>query len=631
MREALRIWRSIDDPADDEVQMYLARGYHNLGVLLHENGLDDAEAEAALVRAVEIQERLVKEHGSVTGYRVELAGSCDHLCALYRKASRAEEALPLLERAETLRSQLAAVHPYDAALQSLHATTCMRLAALYEQLNRAPEAEALTRKAAQAQERLAALLAEQEQAGPAVTQDDGEALRVLGEQADVYEGMAGLAASLGQGERLAAASQRAIDLRRRIVKARGSDQDRSNLAGALLNLANYHQEAGAFDKAEPGFQEAIALWKALDGESGGQGRFLKHLADAHSNLGNLLRLTDRPDAAEPHYRDALALRRRVAEAHPKDPAALAPVLDSLGRLGRLHEGQLNYKEAESEWNEALSVAEQLFRRGVASSAVRDYLVEVTTGLNDLLKDLRRDTEAAAVVRRGLAILGSVPPPGAGIGYERAMFLLARGNLQMASDPSAAAASYREAIALLDPLSRQTPTNTNYAICLGGLYCNMGNFASRSIKDPSKAQTHDRESLDWYKKAIDILEATRAKAPQNAQARKFLANAYRGRMAVYLLSKRRVEAMRDLLRAAPLERGKFMVILPELAKKVIDELEPFEGARLSASFAAFGARTLPSSPRSGRRRPRSSRTSPARSSWAWPAAMHSSIPRSSTSS
>src|SRR5205823_3897081 len=117
-----------------------------------------------------------------------------------------------------------------------------------------------------------------------------------------------------------------------------------------------------------------------------------------------------------------------------------------------------------------------------------------------------------------------------------------------------------------------------------IYCNLGHV-TQAVNDLSKDSIKDKNSLEWYKKSIDTLEAVRGRAAQNARAREFLANAYRGRMVLHLRCQRRVEALRDLRRAAPLERGKFVVLLPELAKKVIDEMDPFEAARVCAFFAA----------------------------------------------
>jgi tetratricopeptide (TPR) repeat protein len=578
-REALKIWQAIGaDRSSDEVQMYLARGYHNLGILLEET---DREADAAtdLAQALEIQGRLVRDHGSVTAYQDELAGTCTHLGDLYLKMDRVREAIPLLERARSLRARLTSAHPYDAAQHGKFAMVCVRLASQYEQANRAADAEAALQEATRAQEKLAALLARRESG-------DATIPRLLEDQANVYETMAGLAASLGQGERLLDASGHALDLRRRIVKDRAGTQDRDRLAGALLNLSNYDQDAGNFDRVEPRFKEAIAIWESLERESGGRGPYTAHLADAHSNLGNLYRLTYRLDDAEPQYREALELRRKIAGEHPTDAAALAAVIDSLVRSGHLHAAQLDVKKAEGEWSEALKRTEELFRLRPGSPKARDFLVDAATGLGDLLLDLGRKDEAAAVYERGLAAFDGVPAAGMGVGYERVMFLLGRGNLELAGGLSSATSTYRDAVSILEPLSRQAPRNDNYAIYLGALYCNLGHAASHTVKDPSKDRAGEKEALDYYKKAIDTLEAARRRAPRNAKAREFLANAYRGRMGLHLLFKRRVEAIRDLSRAKPLERGTYVVLLPELAKKLVNEIEPFEAARLCAFFATF---------------------------------------------
>jgi hypothetical protein len=78
--------------------------------------------------------------------------------------------------------------------------------------------------------------------------------------------------------------------------------------------------------------------------------------------------------------------------------------------------------------------------------------------------------------------------------------------------------------------------TDYAVRLGGDYCNLGNLIGGG--------SQPAESLTWYGKAVAALRPVLAREPRLATARLFLRNAHWGRAMVLQRLQRFAEAAAD---------------------------------------------------------------------------------------
>src|SRR5262249_45395200 len=80
--------------------------------------------------------------------------------------------------------------------------------------------------------------------------------------------------------------------------------------------------------------------------------------------------------------------------------------------------------------------------------------------------------------------------------------------------------YRRALALQAQLAADFPAVPDYAVDLGGSYCNLGNL----LRQRGAAAA----SLDWYAKGLAMLRPVLAQHPQLVRARLFLRNTHWGR-------------------------------------------------------------------------------------------------------
>jgi tetratricopeptide (TPR) repeat protein len=107
----------------------------------------------------------------------------------------------------------------------------------------------------------------------------------------------------------------------------------------------------------------------------------------------------------------------------------------------------------------------------------------------------------------------------------------------------AEAEYRAALAVQEKLAAEYPGVPQYAIDLGGSYCNFGNLVHGN-GDP-------QESLPWYGRAIRTLDPVHAAEPRLVTARQFLRNAYWGRGRALTRLRRFADADNDWDRAVAL--------------------------------------------------------------------------------
>jgi tetratricopeptide (TPR) repeat protein len=112
--------------------------------------------------------------------------------------------------------------------------------------------------------------------------------------------------------------------------------------------------------------------------------------------------------------------------------------------------------------------------------------------------------------------------------------------------------YRASVDLLKKVSADFPAVTDYAIRLGGTYCNLGHV--------TRDRGRPNDALTWYAQAIATLSAVVEKDPRHQTARWFLGNSHRGRAETLDQLKRYDEAARDWASAmdlAPLDRKQFI--------------------------------------------------------------------------
>ncbi|BAY16258.1 hypothetical protein NIES21_20830 [Anabaenopsis circularis NIES-21] len=160
--------------------------------------------------------------------------------------------------------------------------------------------------------------------------------------ANSLNNLAGLYHSQGKYSKAEPLYQEALALRRKLL-----GEENPNVANSLNNLANLYDSQGKYNEAESLYQEALTLTRRLLGEGN------PDVANSLNNLAGLYRSQGKYSEAEPLYQEALALRRKLLGEENPD------VAHSLNNLANLYYSQGKYSEAEPLYQETLALRRRL--------------------------------------------------------------------------------------------------------------------------------------------------------------------------------------------------------------------------------------------------------------------------------
>ena len=202
--------------------------------------------------------------------------------------------------------------------------------------------------------------------------------------------------NLGRREEALAASQEAVDIRRRLAQTR-PDAFLPDLATSLNNLGGHLSNLGRREEALAAIREAVDIRRPL-----AQTRpdaFLPDLANSLNNLGNGLSDLGRREEAIAASQEAVDIRRRLVQTRPD--AFLPELAMSLSNLGN-HLSNLGQRE------EALATSQEAvdLYRHLAQTRADAFLPELAMSLSNLgnrLSNLGRREEALAASREAVDI------------------------------------------------------------------------------------------------------------------------------------------------------------------------------------------------------------------------------------
>ena len=211
---------------------------------------------------------------------------------------------------------------------------------------------------------------------------------------------------------------------------------------------------------------------------------LDNLANLHSELNQYKK-------AEYEYIEALSIRRCLAENNPENYAL--NVADTLTNLAILHSDLNRHDEAEAEYNEALSI-----RRHLAATSPERYdsdVADTLTNLANLHSDLNRHDEAETEYKEALNIyrklmIYSVDRYSSDVAWTLTNLANLHSNLNRHDD---AEAEYKEALSIRRRLAATSPERYDSDVAL--TLTNLANLHSNLNR-------HDDAEAE-YKEALSI--------------------------------------------------------------------------------------------------------------------------------
>jgi serine/threonine-protein kinase len=214
-------------------------------------------------------------------------------------------------------------------------------------------------------------------------------------------------------------------------------------------------------------------------------------------------------------------------------------------LGTLLKRQRRFSESKSHLQSALTMREALVRRVPGSLEYRSAHAKACRSMGDFFAERGRTSEALPyfeeALRRQAAVLeagGDLPAFREDLAKMHDATGIALRRLQRLAECEA---HFRKAIALRERLVTERPGIREYAVRLGGSYCNLGN--------------HDRDrriaelGVPWYDKAIGMLRPLAEQVTSKDDAHAFLTNSYVGRAKAFSHQGRFRDAAADYRAAA----------------------------------------------------------------------------------
>jgi len=561
-----------------------------LGEVAEERLKDIPEMEpvqrALLEKAAAFYEKFLAERGDDPALREEAARAYGRLGLINQRLGRLPESQVAFEKALALHTALAAEAPSEPRYRRLMAVDLLKgLAGLYLSGNRYVEAEAPLLRAREILEPLAA--------------EHADEIEYQVDLADCYNNLGALWDDTGHLDQAEEAHGNSLKIRQRLASEHPAVAPfRNQLAASHNNLALVYQNSKRPDRAEAEYQEALALWNGLLHDDPGATEYRRAVGICHENLGWLYQThLGQLAKAEAAFREAREVREKLAREHPSFPGYQADLADTYRGLGLVYERLGRPDESEGFALKALEImerspsdvpkyrfdlantyqhlawhysstgkkdkAEQFYDKALAlcNGLVGQYpevdqylrtLGFVQHGRGILYVSWRRLADAEDAYREAVQVREKLAQSSQGKPESLDNLSWSYNNLsnlyEETGRPELAEATREKALATRERLVRENPHVSNYAV---GLAVSYGARADR-LRDRGKAL----ESLDWYGRAIGLLEGVLNEQPRHAEARGTLSTTYWGRAAA--LSKkllRHQEALPDWERARAYDDGK----------------------------------------------------------------------------
>jgi serine/threonine-protein kinase len=357
-----------DSPSVTEFQSDLARGHHNIAILLGQTG-DPDRALKSHSKALLIRERLARENPDVSGFQRDLAASHNGVGAIQVKTGCPDQALESIIRALAIRERLARENPGVAWSLSDLATSYANIGAIQSTTGHPDEALGSCRKALAILERLAP-------ENPSITEFQSSMARI-------HDQIGSIQGSTDHLNQALESYEKALAIRERLAGENPSITDfRSSLAACHLQIAVVQSKQAHLNRALESYGKALTVQEGLARDYPSVTDFQRNLALSHYNLGKLQGETGHPDQALKSYVKAVLIRERLARESPSVTEFQCDVARSYYNIGWLEREAGHLDRALEAYGKALAIRKRLARE---HPDMPDYAAELGATLNNIAR------------------------------------------------------------------------------------------------------------------------------------------------------------------------------------------------------------------------------------------------------
>jgi tetratricopeptide (TPR) repeat protein len=495
------------------------------------------EAVRGYREAIRLWEQLATDFPATPEYRHELARSHGNLGLLLVDLGQGVEAEAAYRRALGLWEKLATDFPAAPVYRHKLGNSHNNLANAFRRLGKYPEAEAAYRQAVALHEELAA--------------DFPAAAEYRHDLAGEHTNLGSLLMEQGKLSEAETAYRRALALHEQLAKDFPAEPIyRQHWAYSLHNLGVQLRRLGKQPEAEVAYRQALAIKEKVVADFPAVPAYRHELAKSHVVLGNLLADLGKWAEAEAAYHPALAVQEKLAAEFPGVPEYRQELANSHNCLALMLKDLGKRAEAEAAHRQALALQEKLATDFPAVPAYRQHLANSHYNLGLLLSRPGTRTEAEVACRQALALQEKLATDYPAVPAYRQDLARSHHNLGVLLDdrgkyPEAEAAC-RQALALQEGLAADFPTVPEYRQDLARSCMNVGVFLRR--------QKRPRDALEWFAKAISLLQTNLAHNAGTVADRLYLGDTHQRRALTLTDLHRYAEAIQDWDRAIELDEG-----------------------------------------------------------------------------
>jgi serine/threonine-protein kinase len=286
-------------------------------------------------------------------------------------------------------------------------------------------------------------------------------------------------------------------------------------ANALNDLGILYQDTGRGGLAKDAYDKALALRQGLVRGEPDNDEYQLGLARSHNQVANYDLYGGNTTRAEKSYQQSLDIAQHLARKHADAPRFLAELASAQYNLGFAYQRSNQRGKAERAYQDSLKLHEKLAGEHPMVIEHQQRLADVQNMLGTLYRHMKRLDDADAL--------------------------------------------YRKSEATREKLFRAYPQVPNFAVDLGGVYCNH----SYLLIDRKEYQA----ATDVLENARQMLQAVLDKDRRNITAHRYLLNVHQGRADVYRRRGLKNEA-EDAYREIVATREQLAHDLPDSAEEAV---------------------------------------------------------------
>eukprot|EP00913_Durusdinium_trenchii_P028448 g26676.t1 len=358
---------------------------------------------------------------------------------------------------------------------------------------------------------------------------------------DAHTDLAMVTSDLEEYEATSQLLTTALSINARLVAADETNIDyKQKRVEVLLKLASLHVNAGQTDESAKALDAAETIIAAIGDQAPNSSEFDWTRTKLLSQRARLFSQQNQLAEADKCFAEVMKITHRLMEAEPENRTYLWEHSGRLNDYGTLLSNLGKRKQAKERTLESVRLCQKLLEQEPKSAETIYRLSSALTNLAYILQEDKQFDEAIKAYQRSEPLFRTLVEQGSNVTRFQSGLASTLNNLGLLHAElkqfDIAETKYRETLVIKERLVRDYPHLVEHQVSLGGGYTNFGNFF--------RQQKKDADALQWYGRALGVLNGVLKENPRNTIAHFFSRNTLKNRAGAYRILRKYAEAARD---------------------------------------------------------------------------------------